>query len=86
MSYDEVAEKIYGLCCICGVAYIESESGHRDGSEAQRCFGRSEHVVQDYVAAHGTQFPAHSKVGQREIEQMTSVHENNVKRSAGSAR
>jgi hypothetical protein len=48
--------------------------------------GRQPHVLQDYVAAHGAQFPAHSKVGQREIEQMTSVHENNVKRSAWSAR
>jgi len=39
---------------------------------------RQPHVFQDYVAAHGAQFPAHSNVGQREIEQMTSVHENNV--------
>jgi hypothetical protein len=48
--------------------------------------GRQPHVVQDYGAAQGAQFPAHSKIGQREIEQMTSVHENNVKRSAWSAR
>jgi hypothetical protein len=55
-------------------------------NDAEWTNGRQPHVVQDYVAAHGAQFPAHSKVGQREIEQMTSVPENNVKRSAWSAR